>query len=120
MGDPTKWDLYGSYLTRADPGALRSIILPGYATVPGLAKALTASDPDAATQISALFTKATNTTDLSVAADAYGQLQDLLVDQGLVFPLLERVQYAGVNPKVHGFAFTDEAFLNANSIWIAK
>ena len=120
VSDPTKWDLYGSYLTRADPGALRSIILPGYATVPGLAKALTASDPDAATQISALFTKATNTTDLSVASDAYGQLQDLLVAQGLVHPLLERVQYAGVNPKVHGFAFTDEAFLNANSIWIAK
>jgi peptide/nickel transport system substrate-binding protein len=120
LSDPSKWDLFGSYLTRADPGALRSIILPSNATLPGLAKALTASDPDAASQIQDLFTKATNTTDLSVAADTYGQLQDLLVDQGLVFPLLERVQYAGVSPKVHGFAFTDEAFLNANSIWIAK
>jgi hypothetical protein len=29
LDDPTKWDLFGSYLTRADPGALRSIILPG-------------------------------------------------------------------------------------------
>jgi peptide/nickel transport system substrate-binding protein len=120
LGDTSKWDLFGNYLTRADPGALRSIVLPGQATLPSLAKALTASDPDAATQIQALFTKATNTTDLSVAADTYGQLQDLLIDQGLAFPLLERVQYAGVSPKVHGFAFTDEAFLNASSIWISK
>jgi peptide/nickel transport system substrate-binding protein len=120
LNDPTKWDLFGSYLTRADPGALRSIVLPSNATLPGLAKALTASAPDAASQIVDLFSKATNTTDLSVASDTYGQLQDLLIDQRLVFPLLERVQYAGVNPKVHGFAFTAEAFLDARSIWISK
>src|ERR1700689_4996904 len=29
LDNPTKWDLFGSYLTRADPGALRGIILPG-------------------------------------------------------------------------------------------
>jgi peptide/nickel transport system substrate-binding protein len=120
LDNPSKWDLEGSYLTRADPGALRSIILPGYATQPGLAKGLTAGDSSAATQIQALFTKATNTTDTSVASDAYGQLQDLLVAQGLAFPLLERVQYAGVSPKVHGFQFTDEAFLDAHSIWISQ
>jgi peptide/nickel transport system substrate-binding protein len=120
LGDTSKWDLFGSYLTRADPGALRGIILPSNATLPAVAKALTASDPAAATQIQALFAKATNTTDTSVATATYSQLQDLLIDQGLVFPLLERVQYAGVNPKVHGFAFTDEAFLDASSIWIAK
>jgi peptide/nickel transport system substrate-binding protein len=120
LDDPTKWDLFGSYLTRADPGALRSIILPGYATLPGLAKAITAGDPGALTQIEALFTSATNTTNTSVASAAYGQLQDLLVSQGLAFPLLERVQYAGVSPKVHGFQFTDEAFLDANSIWISN
>jgi peptide/nickel transport system substrate-binding protein len=120
LDDPTKWDLFGSYLTRADPGALRSIILPGYATLPGLAKALTASDPSAATQIQALFTEATNTTDTSVTASAYGQLQDELIDQGLAFPLLERVQYAGVSPKVHGFQFTEESFLDAHSIWLSS
>jgi len=120
LDDPTKWDLFGSYLTRADPGALRSIILPGYATLPGLAKAVTAGDPSAATQIQALFTKATNTTNTSVTASAYGQLQDLLIDQGLAFPLLERVQYAGLSPKVHGFQFTEESFLDAHSIWISS
>jgi len=120
LDDPAKWDLFGSYLTRADPGALRSIILPGYATLPGLAKAVTAGDPSAATQIQALFTEATNTTNTSVSASAYGQLQDELINQGLAFPLLERVQYAGVSPKVHGFQFTDEAFLDAHSIWISN
>jgi peptide/nickel transport system substrate-binding protein len=120
LNDPTKWDLFGSYLTRADPGALRSIVLPANATLPGLAKALTAGDPAAGAQIESLFGKATNTTDLSVAASTYAQLQDLLIDQALAFPLLERVQYAAVNSKVHGFQFTDEAFLNANSIWISK
>jgi len=120
LDDPAKWDLFGSYLTRADPGALRSIILPGYATLPGLAKAVTAGDASAATQIQALFTEATNTTNTSVTASAYGQLQDELINQGLAFPLLERVQYAGVSPKVHGFQFTDEAFLDAHSIWISN
>lgn len=120
LDNPTKWDLFGSYLTRADPGALRSIILPGYATLPGLAKAVTAGDRSAATQIQALFTEATNTTDTSVTASAYGQLQDELIDQGLAFPLLERVQYAGVGPKVHGFQFTEESFLDAHSIWISS
>ena len=120
LDDPAKWDLFGSYLTRADPGALRSIILPGYATLPGLATAVTAGDPSAATQIQALFTEATNTTNTSVSASAYGQLQDELINQGLAFPLLERVQYAGVSPKVHGFQFTDEAFLDAHSIWISN
>jgi len=120
LDDPSKWDLFGSYLTRADPGALRSIILPGYATLPGLAKAITAGDPSAATQIQALFTTATDTTSTSVAAQAYGQLQDLLINQGLAFPLLERVQYAGVSPKVHGFQFTDESFLDTHSIWLSS
>jgi peptide/nickel transport system substrate-binding protein len=120
LDNPAKWDLFGSYLTRADPGALRGIILPGYATLPGLAKAITAGDPSAAAQIQDLFTKATNTTDTSVAAQAYAQLQDLLIGQGLAFPLLERVQYAGVSPKVHGFQFTDESFLDAHSIWISS
>ena len=105
---------------RFDEKGLRGIILPGNATIPGLAKAITAGDPSAATQIASLFSTATNTTDTSVATTAYGQLQDLLVSQGLVFPLLERVQYAGVSPKVHGFAFTDEAFLDAHSIWLSK
>jgi peptide/nickel transport system substrate-binding protein len=120
LDDPAKWDVFGSYLTRADPGALRSIILPGYATLPGLAKAVTAGDPSAAAQIQTLFTTATNTTQTSVAAAAYGQLQDLLIDQGLAFPLLERVQYAGVSPTVHGFQFTAESFLDAHSIWISS
>ena len=120
LDDPTKWDVFGSYLTRADPGALRSIILPGYATLPGLAKAVTAGDPSAATQIEALFTEATNTTDTAVTASAYAQLQALLIDQGLAFPLLERVQYAGLSPKVHGFKFTAESFLDAHSIWLSS
>jgi peptide/nickel transport system substrate-binding protein len=120
LDNPSKWDLFGSYLTRADPGALRGIILPSNATLPGLAKAITAGDPGAAAQIQSLFTTATNTTSTAVAATAYGQLQDLLISQGLAFPLLERVQYAGVSPKVHGFQFTDEAFLDAHSIWISQ
>jgi hypothetical protein len=30
------------------------------------------------------------------------------------------VQLAGVSPKVHGFQFTEESFLNAQSIWISS
>ena len=44
-------------------------------------------------------------------------MQDYLIDQGVTFPLFERVQEAGVSSHVHGFAFTSESFLRLNDVW---
>lgn len=109
------YDLTGNYFTRADPGALQFIINPDVANSKALAQRSAA--PDVITQVQALFTKAIQSTDAKQTTQAYADLQALLIDQGITFPLYERVQKAGVSNKVHGFAFTSESFLKLNDVW---
>jgi peptide/nickel transport system substrate-binding protein len=109
------YDLTGNYFTRADPGALQFIINPDVANSKALAKAV--AEPAVITQVQALFAKAIQSTDEKTTEQAYADLQDLLIDQGITFPLYERVQKAGVSSHVHGFAFTSESFLKLNDVW---
>ena len=109
------YDLTSTYFTRADPGALQFIINPDVANSKALATA--AAAPGQTAQIQALFKKAIETTDEKQTQQAYGELQDYLVDQGVTFPLNERVQKVGVGRHVHGFAFTSESFLKLNDVW---
>ncbi|GAA2639468.1 ABC transporter substrate-binding protein [Paractinoplanes durhamensis] len=109
------YDLTSTYFTRADPGALQFIINPAVANSKALATQ--AAAPEQTAQIQALFAKAIETTDEKQTEQAYGELQDYLIDQGITFPLNERVQKAGVSDKVHGFAFTSESFLKLNDVW---
>ena len=108
------YDLTSTYFTRADPGALQFIINPAVANSKALATH--AAAPEQTTQIQALFAKAIQTTDTAQTEKAYGELQDYLIDQGVTFPLNERVQKAGVSRHVHGFAFTSESFLRLNDV----
>lgn len=109
------YDLTQTYFTRADPGALQFILNPAVANSKGLAQR---SAPAAVTaHIVALFQRATRTTDAAQTKAAYAQLQDYLIDQGVTFPLFERVQEAGVSKNVHGFSFTSESFLRLNDVW---
>ncbi|WP_305785388.1 ABC transporter substrate-binding protein [Symbioplanes lichenis] len=109
------YDLTGTYFTRADPGALQFILNPDVANSKGLAQRF-GSAADIA-KVQELFGQAVGTTDTKQAEQAYGQLQDYLIDQALMIPLFERVQKAGVSKDVHGFAFTSEAFLKLNDVW---
>jgi peptide/nickel transport system substrate-binding protein len=109
------YDLTGNYFTRADPGALQFIINPDVANSKALAQRSAA--PTVITQVQALFKKAIQTTDAKQTEKAYADLQALLIDQGITFPLYERVQKAGVSSHVHGFAFTSESFLRLNDVW---
>ena len=109
------YDLMSTYFTRADPGALQFILNPDVANSKALATQ--AAAPAQTAQIQALFKKALETTDAAQSEKAYGELQDYLIDQGITFPLNERVQKAGVSSKVHGFAFTSESFLRLNDVW---
>jgi peptide/nickel transport system substrate-binding protein len=109
------YDLTGNYFTRADPGALQFIINPDVANSKALAQRSAA--PDVTAQVQALFKKAIQTTDGNQTKQAYADLQNLLIDQGITFPLYERVQKAGVSSHVHGFAFTSESFLRLNDVW---
>jgi len=109
------YDLTATYFTRADPGALQFIINPDVANSKALAGR--AAVPATTAQIQALFAKAIQTTDAKQTAQAYADLQDYLVDQGVTIPLYERVQKVGLSSHVHGFAFTSESFLKLNDVW---
>ncbi|MCK9896399.1 ABC transporter substrate-binding protein [Frankia sp. AgB32] len=110
------YDLVATYLTRADPSVL------GSAIDQAVSKQYTArysQDPATAAQVSRLFVTGQSTVDPQRRASAYQDLQNYLVDNAVVFPLYDRVQTAGVSKKVHGFAWTSEAFLRANDIWLS-
>lgn len=109
------YDLTQTYFTRADPGALQFILNPDVANSKALATQ--AASPDVTAKIKQLFTQAIQTTDAAQTTKAYQDLQAYLIDQGVVFPLFERVQEAGVSSRVHGFAFTSESFLRLNDVW---
>ena len=109
------YDLASTYFTRADPGALQFILNPDVSNSKALAKQ--AAAPEVITELQGLFRKATEATDEKQTAQTYAELQNFLIDEGVIFPLAERVQKAGVAKEVHGFAFTSESFLKLNDVW---
>ncbi|MCL9796117.1 ABC transporter substrate-binding protein, partial [Frankia sp. AgKG'84/4] len=111
------YDLIGTYLTRADPSVLGSTI---DSAVSKQYSAKYSQDPATAARVSTLFATGQSTVDPDKRAVAYRELQDYLIDNAVVFPLYDRLQTAGVSKKVHGFAWTSEAFLRANDIWLSK
>ncbi|MDX6353235.1 MAG: peptide/nickel transport system substrate-binding protein, partial [Streptomyces sp.] len=111
------YDLDESYLTRADPSVLGSTLdLSVVKSAPG------ANTQDAATakQVSAYFADGLTTLDETKRFAAYADLQKYLIEQGVVFPIYERVQVSGVSKNIQGFAWTSESFLRANDIWKAS
>lgn len=114
-----KYDLGGSYLTRADPTVLQSILDTRYATAAGFAAA--AGDTAQHTRIEALFDDGLAAASSADRATAYSALQQYLVaDEALAIPLFERVQEVGLSSAVKGFRFTSEAFGSFQDVWLAK
>ncbi|MFF3573436.1 ABC transporter substrate-binding protein [Nocardia jiangxiensis] len=111
-----QYDLLGNYFTRADPGALQFILVEALANSKALAR--NSQQPETAARIADLFASAVRTTDPVQRRDIYGQLQSALIDEGVAFPLFERVQYAGIRNRVNGFRFTSESFLDLRDVWI--
>ncbi len=112
-----QYDLLATYYTRADPSVLGSVL---DSKVSQAGTAQLSQVGDTAQDISKLFAAGLNAAEDSKRAAAYADLQKEIIDQGVMFPLYERVQTAGVASKVHGFAWTSEAFLRANDIWISQ
>ncbi|GAA4546178.1 ABC transporter substrate-binding protein [Pseudonocardia xishanensis] len=109
------YDITQTYFTRADPGALQFVLDPDLANSKALAT--NSMTPEVRAQVKQLFAQAIQTTDPAQTTRAYADLQNLLIDQGVTFPLFERVQYAGVSNAVQGFAFTSESFLKLADVW---
>ncbi|MFF2555076.1 ABC transporter substrate-binding protein [Nocardia sp. NPDC058058] len=111
-----QYDLVEGYFTRADPGALQFILVEALANSKALAR--NAQKPAAAAQIADLFTRAVQSTDATAREQIYTELQRTLIDNGITFPLSERVQYAGIRNRVNGFRFTAESFIDLHDVWI--
>ncbi|ONH25958.1 ABC transporter substrate-binding protein [Pseudofrankia asymbiotica] len=109
------YDLTSTYFTRANPGALQFILNPDVANSKALANR--SASPEVIAHLQGLFKQALQTTDEAQISKAYADLQDYLIDEGISFPLFERVQMAGVSSHLHGFAFTSESFLRLNDVW---
>ncbi|MGC5221919.1 ABC transporter substrate-binding protein [Micromonospora sp. DT81.3] len=110
-----EYDLLATYYTRADPGVLAWILDERYAGSKAFAK--NAQTPETAAEVQALFDAGLQEADPADRSDIYAELQQLLIADGVSFPIFERVQLAATAPGVNGFRFTSESFLSYYDIW---
>jgi peptide/nickel transport system substrate-binding protein len=110
------YDMTESYLTRGDPSVLGSILNTAFVKAPPGTNTQT---PAQAAKVTGYFTQGLSTTATAGRSAAYGNLQQYVIEQGIAFPVYERVQVSGLSSKVHGFAWTSESFLRANDIWLS-
>ncbi|MFA7895071.1 ABC transporter substrate-binding protein [Pseudomonas putida] len=112
------YDLTSTYMTRADPIILQTILDPRSANSATLAT--NTYEPQTLTRAQALFDSGITATDDAQRAQAYGQLQDLLIDEASAFPLYERVWQAATSPRVKDFRWTAEGFALFSDIEVSQ
>ncbi|MFK0096160.1 ABC transporter substrate-binding protein [Pseudomonas sp. NPDC090592] len=112
------YDLTSTYMTRADPIILQTILDPRAASSATLAT--NTYEPHTLAQAQTLFDDGITATRDAQRAQAYGQLQDLLVDEASAFPLYERVWQAATAPRVKDFRWTAEGFAFLSDIQVAQ
>jgi peptide/nickel transport system substrate-binding protein len=110
------YDLTYTYMTRADPIVLQTILDPRSANSSTLAT--NAYPPAVLNQAQGLFDTGLTATHSEQRAQAYGDLQALLIDQGSAIPVYERVWQAATAPKVKNFRWSAEGFAFFNDIEI--
>ena len=110
------YDLTYTYMTRADPIVLQTILDPRTANSSTLAT--NTYTPTVLPLAQSLFDAGLTATSAEQRADAYGQLQDLLIDQGSAIPIYERVWQAATSARVHNFRWSAEGFAFLNDIEI--
>lgn len=111
------YDLIEDYYTRGDPSVLASILDTAIVSTPYVTQSQSAS---VAKQVAGLFATGDAAVDPATRSSVYSQLQSLLVKDGVVFPLDERLEVEGVGKNVHGLLVTDEGLLIANDIWLSN
>lgn len=105
-------------MTRADPIILQTILDPRSANSATLAT--NTYEPQTLTRAQALFDSGITATDDAQRAQAYGQLQDLLIDEASAFPLYERVWQAATSLRVKDFRWTAEGFALFSDIEVSQ
>lgn len=108
------YDLSGAYMTRADPIVLQSILDPRNANNVTLAN--NSYGEQTLDKALALFDAGITTIDGQQRARAYGELQDLLIDEAVAFPLYERLWQTATSARVKNFHWSAEGFAFLNDI----
>ena len=112
------YDLSINYMTRADPIILQTILDPRTANSATLATNI--YEPQVLDKAKGLFDAGITATQSSQRAAAYGDLQDLLIDEGAAFPVYERVWQAATSPRVKNFQWTAEGFALLGDIEVGQ
>jgi len=112
------YDLTSTYMTRADPIILQTILDPRAAN--SATVATNTYEPQTLAKAQALFDSGITATADPQRAQAYGQLQDLLTDEASAFPLYERVWQAATAPRVKDFRWTAEGFALFSDIQVGQ
>lgn len=112
------YDLHSSYMTRADPIILQSILDPRFTN--GSALSTSTYSPEQLDEVEDLFDAGLRTSDEAELAEAYAGLQELFIEEDIAFPLYERLWQAATGPQVHGFAWTAEGFALLGDIWLSE
>lgn len=102
------YDLTINYMTRADPIILQTILDPRSANSSTVAT--NTYEPAVLEKAKGLFDAGITATHSTQRAAAYGDLQDLLIDESSAFPVYERVWQAATAAKVKNFRWTAEGF----------
>ena len=111
------YDLTINYMTRAEPIILQTILDPRSAN--SATVATNTYEPQALEKATALFDAGITATQPQQRAEAYGGLQDLLLDESSAFPIYERVWQAATSAKVKHFQWTAEGFALLSDIEVS-
>jgi peptide/nickel transport system substrate-binding protein len=112
------YDLTINYMTRAEPIILQTILDPRSAN--SATVATNTYEPQALEKATALFDTGLTATQPQQRAQAYGGLQDLLLDESSAFPIYERVWQAATSPRVKNFQWTAEGFALLSDIEVGE
>lgn len=110
------YDLTSSYMTRADPVILQTILDPRYTDS---AIAVNAYKPEQLETVQDLFDAGLTELDTEARGEIYAELQAYLIDENISFPVYERLWQAATASDVHGFEWTSEGFALLNDIWLS-
>ncbi len=111
-----RYDLAQGYLTRGDPIVLQSALDPRFATSVSHAVALHAYSGANREAAEKLFDAGVLASTDAERARAYGDLQDLLIDNNAAFPIYERVWEVVLSNKISGFTRTAEGFAQLSDV----
>lgn len=110
------YDLTSTYMTRADPVILQTILDPRYSAS---AIAANAYRPDQLERVQELFDAGLTELDAERRAATYAELQAYLIEENLSFPVYERLWQAATAPSVQGFRWTSEGFALLGDVWLS-